>query len=182
MFLKRIIFLVTILGSLIPFYSYAQNRQTPTSQLFRDTGRLIRIAEVGEITDSVNVWGDIGTTGRYLIPRGTSLLEMMTFGSGPRTINDSQTRLDWSKLRIEVYVNEFDTTTNSFNVTEFSYRFEEAFPVEMEKFQLKNNHTVIIRVKRKPTFRDYVGVIAPAISAIASTLSTILLIERLSKN
>lgn len=157
---------------------YAQSRQTPTSQLFRDTGRIIRIAETGELSDSVNVWGDISSTGRYLIPRGTSLLELMTFGSGPNTFNDAQTRVDWSKLRVEVYINEFDTANNKFNVTDFSYRFEEALPVEMEHFQLKNNQTVIIRVKRKPTIRDYIGVIAPAISAVATS---ILLFERLSR-
>lgn len=149
---------------------FAQARTTPTSQLFRETGRIIRIAEAGQLSDSVNVWGDIGSTGRYLIPNGTSLLELMTFGSGPRAFNDSQTRLDWSKVRVEVYVNEFDTLSNKFNMTEFSYRFEEPLPIEMEKFTLKNNQTVIIRVKRKPSFRDYVGFVAPIISAVASTL------------
>ncbi len=157
---------------------YGQSRQTPVSQQFREASRIIRIAEPGELADSINVWGDI-SSGRYLIPRGTTLLELMTYGTGPNTINDTQTRLDWSKLRVEVYINEFNEDENRFDVTEFTYRFEEPLPIEMQTFALKNNHTVILRVKRKPSFRDYVGVIAPAISAIATTLSTILLIERL---
>lgn len=177
--MKKALFVLICLGVLSSLNEvFAQARQTPASQQFRETGRIIRIAEVGELSDSVNVWGDIGSTGRYLIPSGTTLLELMTFGSGPRAFNDNQTRLDWSKVRVEVYVNEFDTASNKFNVTEFSYRFEEALPVEMETFKLKNNQTIIIRVKRKPTFRDYVGVIAPVISAVATS---ILLFERLSR-
>jgi len=168
--MKKTVLGLVFITVLITTSLFAQSRQTPATQLFRETGRIIKIAEAGELSDSINVWGDIGSTGRYLIPRGTTLLELMTFGSGPRAFNDSQTRLDWSKIRVEVYVNEFDPLENKFNVTEFTYRFEEPLPIEMERFQLKNNQTVIIRVKRKPSFRDYVGFIAPIISAITSTL------------
>ena len=38
-------------------------------QMPEDTGdRYIRVAEIGELADSVNVWGDVGSSGRYIIP------------------------------------------------------------------------------------------------------------------
>ncbi len=164
---KRI-YLITIFSVITITSVFGQARQTPLSQQFREASRLIRIAEPGQLADSINVWGDI-SAGRYLIPRGTTLLELLTYGTGPNTINDSQTRLDWSRMRVEVYLNDFNKETGEFDATTFTYRFEEPLPAEMETIQLKNNQTVIIRVKRKPAFRDYVSVVAPVISAVATT-------------
>ena len=156
----------------------AQQLIAPTQQ-FRMGERIIRIAEQGEIADSVNVWGDVGSSGRYLVPKGTNLVKLITYGLGPRTLNDGQTQLDWSKMRVEVNIQEYAMETGVQNIEKFSYRFEEPFPEGMSEFILKNNQTVTIRVKRKPSFRDYVGVIAPVISSIATS---IIIIDRLGGN
>jgi len=148
----------------------AQNQQLVTSQQFRLGERIIRISEPGQLADSINVWGDVGSAGRYLVPKGTSLSQLISYSFGPRTLRDGQTELDWSKMRVEVNVQEYNKESNSQNIVKFRIRFEEPFPVEMNEFELKNNQTVTLRVKRKPTFRDYLGVIAPVISSIATTI------------
>jgi hypothetical protein len=155
----------------------AQGRQTPVSQQFRLAERLIRIAEPGQLVDSVNVWGDIGSSGRYLVPKGTTLPLLLSYGFGPQTLRDGQTNLDWSKMRVEINIQEYDENSKRQTLKEFRYRFEEPFPDGMNDFVLENNHTVTVRVKRKPSFRDYVGVIAPVISAIATS---IIIIDRLA--
>lgn len=157
----------------------AQNQQLFTSQQFRLAERIIRISEPGELSDSVNVWGDVGSSGRYLIPKGTKLTELISYSFGPRTLRDGQTELDWSKMRVEINVQEYDKERGIQGIKKFRIRFEEPFPVEMNRFQLKNNQTITVRVKRKPSFRDYVGVIAPVISSIATS---IIIIDRLSGN
>ncbi|MEX0607839.1 MAG: hypothetical protein WD016_06415 [Balneolaceae bacterium] len=160
-------------------FAEAQGRQTPTSQQFRLGERVIRIAEPGQLADSVNVWGDVGSSGRYLVPRGTSLPLLLSYSYGPQTLRDGQTNLDWSKMRVEINIQEFDRNNKVQNIKRFDYRFEEPFPEGMNNFVVQNNQTVTLRVKRKASFRDYVGVIAPAISAIATS---ILIIDRLSGN
>jgi hypothetical protein len=80
-------------------------------------------------------------------------------------------------MRVEINIQEYDESNKKQTLEEFKYRFEEPFPEGMNNFVLQNNQTMTIRVKRKPSFRDYVGVIAPVISAIATS---IIIIDRLS--
>lgn len=170
-----------ILGSFLLFgveIAEAQTRQTPQSQQFRMGERIIRIAEPGQLADSVNVWGDVGSSGRYLVPQGTTLPLLITYSFGPQTLRDGQTNLDWSKMRVEINVQEYDENNELRHLEKFEYRFEEAFPDGMYGFVVENNHTVTVRVKRKPSFRDYLGVFASTISAV---VSTILLVDRLSE-
>lgn len=156
----------------------AQTRQTPQSQQFRLGERIIRIAEPGQLADSVNVWGDVGSAGRYLVPQGTTLPLLLSYSFGPQTLRDGQTNLDWSKMRVEINVQEHMSNGELKEIKKFEYRFEEPFPDGMYTFVLQNNHTVTVRVKRRPSFRDYLGVFASTVSAV---VSTILLVDRLSE-
>lgn len=183
MFQKALV-LIGVIGLLfthIDLFAQNQQQQLFLSQQFRMGDRLIRIAEQGQLADSVNVWGDVGSAGRYIVPKGTSLTKLISYSLGPRTLNDGQTQLDWSKMRVEVNIQEFDFLKGVQHIEKFQYRFEEAFPDGMSDFVLKNNQTVTVRVKRKPSFRDYVQVIAPAISAIATVITTGILISRETK-
>lgn len=156
---------------------FAQADQLSRSQQFRLADRIIRIAEPGEFADSVNVWGDVGSSGRYLVPKNTPLNKLITYALGPRTLRDGQTNLDWSKMRVEVFVHDFDTENNKSLITEFKYRLEESFPAGMYSYTVTNNQTITVRVKRRPSFRDYLGVFASTISAVAST---VILLDRLN--
>lgn len=157
----------------------AQQQQLFTSQQFRLGERIIRIAEQGELSDSVNVWGDVGSAGRYVIPKGTTLSKLISYSFGPRTLSESQTQIDWSKMRVEINVQEYDQSSGVETIKEFRYRFEEPMPEGLNDFILSNNQTVAIRVKRKPGFRDYVNVIAPVLTSIATT---IVIVDRLRGN
>ncbi|MDR8393390.1 hypothetical protein NC796_19705 [Aliifodinibius sp. S!AR15-10] len=138
--------------------------------------RIIRVAEPGQLADTLNVWGDVGSSGRYLVPRNTSLPELISYAFGPQTISDDQTRLDWSKLRVEVNISEYNDVTGMEEVQNFRYRFNEPLPDGMREFDLKNNQVVALQVKRRPSFVDYVRVVAPVLSSIATGF---LIIERL---
>lgn len=156
----------------------AQNRSLTSSQQFRLGERIIRIAEPGELVDSVNVWGDVGSAGRYLVPKGTNLAKLLSYSFGPRTLQGSQTQIDWSKMRVEINIQEYNVEEGGQELTHFKYRFEEPFPEGMKDFILKNNQTVAVRVKRRPSFRDYLGIIASTLSALATT---IILLDRLGR-
>ena len=160
----------------------AQTQQLYTSQQFRLGDRIIRIAEQGVLADSVNVWGDVGSSGRYVVPRGTTLPELLSYGFGPNTLRDGQTEIDWSKMRVEINVQEYDSEDGIQTIEKFRYRFEEPFPEGMHDFVVENGQTITVRVKRKAAFRDYISVIAPTITAIATSITTVVLIMDLNNN
>ncbi len=153
-----------------------QDQQLRVSQQFRLGERIIRVAEPGQLADTLNVWGDVNSPGRYLVPRNTSLPELISYSFGPQTIRDRESNLDWSKMRVEVNISEYSQETGQETVKNFRYKFDEPLPEGMRNFDLENNQVVTIQVKRKPAFIDYVRVIAPVISGVATS---ILIIERL---
>lgn len=153
-----------------------QGQQLGQSQQFRLGERIIRVAEPGQLADTLNVWGDVGSPGRYLVPRNTTLPELISYSFGPRTISDQQTQLDWSKMRIEVNISEYNVNTGMEEITSFRYRLNEPLPEGMRTFDLENNQVVALQVKRRPSFVDYMRVIGPIVSTVATS---ILIIDRL---
>lgn len=154
----------------------AQQRGVPTSQQFRLGEGLVRIAEPGQLADSVSVWGDINAPGRFLIPRGTRVHELISYARGPASYRTGETTVDWSKLRIEVNISRTNPDTGEQTFTNFTYRYSEPLPENFYDFRLTNNDIVGIEVKRRPSFADYIRIIGPAVSAVATTL---LIIDRL---
>lgn len=154
----------------------AQQRAVPQSQQFRLGEGLVRIAEPGQLADSVSVWGDINAPGRFLVPRGTRIHELVSYARGPASYRTGETTVDWSKLRIEVNITRVDPVTGESTFKNFTYRYSEPLPDGFYDYRLRNNDIVGLEVKRRPSFADYVRIIGPAISAVATTL---LIFERL---
>lgn len=155
-----------------------QGQQLQFSQQFRLADRIIRIAEPGQLADTLNVWGDVNSPGRYLVPHGTTLPQLISYAFGPQTIRSNEAELDWSKMRVEINVSEYRPEKGMDEVVNFKYKFNEPLPEGMREFGLSNDQVVAIQVKRRPAFIDYVRVIAPVISSVATG---ILIIDRLGR-
>jgi|SRR5699024_7655926 len=138
--------------------------------------RYIRVAEEGQITDTVSVWGDVGSSGRYIIPEGTSLPELISFSHGYTRLRGRDSNIKWSKKLIEVKVSRYKEGQGIVDITLFRYKFNEREPAGMFEFELQNNDIVSLQVARKPSFGDYVSVIAPVVGVIATS---VLLIQNL---
>ena len=141
--------------------------------------RFIRIAEIGQLVDSVNVWGDVSSSGRYLVPEDTKLPELISFSLGFTSDRGGGRRdasIGGEKREIEVKVSRYDRDQRMVEIAYFRYRNYDPEPIEMFEFDLQNNDLVTVNVSRVPTFTDYVGVIAPILGTLATS---ILLIERL---
>jgi hypothetical protein len=147
-----------------PLQAQFQQGQLQYSQQFRLGETIIRVAEVGQLADSVHVWGDVNVAGVYVVPRGATLAQVISYSRGPSRYFTSETVLDWSKLRIEV-------TVNSGNSSEtYTFRYNENLPGPMTEYVIQNNDVVMVELKRKPAFVDWVRVIAPAVSTVATTI------------
>lgn len=157
-------------------FAQEQGRQLEYSQQFRLAERIIRIAEPGQLADTLNVWGDVNSPGRYLIPRNTRLPELISYSFGPSTYRSREAELDWSKMRLEVKVSRYNGPNQKVDVQTFKYRYDDPEPEGMFQYNLQNNDIVTVQVKRRPALIDYVRVIAPIISG---TAASILVIERI---
>src|SRR6056297_2160943 len=134
--------------------------------------RYIRVAEMGQLVDSVNVWGDVGSSGRYLIPEDTNLPDLISFsfGYGQQGGGGNQGNVDWTKTQVEIKVSRFNENRRVVEVAYFRYLYHDPEPVEMWEFKLQNNDIVTVRVRNKPSFNDYVGVVAPVLSVITTSI------------
>ena len=159
------------------FISTSVSAQIPEG--FSD--RYIRVAEIGQLVDSVNVWGDVSSSGRYLIPEDTKLPELISFSFG--FVQQRQSGRDASvggeKQEIEVKVSRYDRDQQMVEVAYFRYRNYDPEPVEMFEYDLQNNDIITVQVTRRPSFTDYLGVIAPVLSVITTS---ILLLENVRGN
>ena len=165
---------------LLPDIALAQTtRDVPQSRMFRLGEGMVRIAEPGEIADTLNLWGDISAPGRYIVPRGTKLPDLISYARGPISLRTGETTLDWSEVRLQVTVSRFNRDTREEEVFNFRYRYNEPMPAEMREFVLYGDDMVSLQVRRKPIFRDYVQVVAPVVTLL---LSSILLYDRVRGN
>ena len=138
--------------------------------------RYIRVAEMGQLVDSINVWGDVGSAGRYLVPEGTNLPDLISFSFGYAQLGGREANIDWARTQIEVKVSRFNENRRMVEVAYFRYQYHDPEPVELWEFELQNNDVVTLQVRRRPSLADYVGVIAPVLSVLTTS---ILLIDRL---
>ncbi len=171
-YIQKLIIICALVMVLLPSIAIAQLPETLSD-------RYIRVAEMGELVDSINVWGDVNSAGRYLVPEGTNLPDLISFSFGFTQLRDRDASIDWAKLQIEVKVSRYNENRRMVEVAYFRYRYHDPEPVEMWEFNLQNNDVVTLQVRRKPSLTDYVGVIAPIITLFATSF---LLVDRLRGN
>lgn len=155
--------------------SYSQD--IGRSQMFRLSEGFVRIAEPGQLADTLSVWGDINAPGRYIVPRGTKVHEMISYARGPVASNRAGQNLDWSKLRLEITVSSFDNNTGQESIRNFEFRYNEPYPAELRDLRLENDNIVSLEVKRRPAFIDWLRVVS---TIVGTTATTVIIIDRLS--
>jgi hypothetical protein len=104
--------------------------------------------------------------GTYLVPRGINLAQMLAYARGPINLRTQETDLDWSKVFVEISITNRDTGESIQLIQEVDGSIDsDFFSKRMENFD-----TVIIRVRRKPNFLDYVRAYSPVIATLLNTL------------
>jgi hypothetical protein len=170
LFASTILFLVTLnIGT-----AAAQNI---SPNMFRLAEGFVRIAEPGQLADTLNVWGDVNAPGRYIVPRGTTAHELISYARGPVQSRGNVQNLDWSKLRVEVTISR--PTTNGDDVAQsYEFRYSEPLPGDLREIELGNDYLVSLEIKRKPAFVDWLRVIS---SVVGTTATAIIIVDRISE-
>lgn len=152
-----------------PFLSQAQfDQNIRGSNQFRMGERLIRIAEPGQLADTVSLWGDVGSTGRYLIPEKMNLQQLISYSGGPRGLDSDL--FNWSKVSITILVSRYSEKMEEADINRFEFFYNEPMPSELYDFSLENEDVVSVDVRRRPNFLDYIRVASPILSTITSIL------------
>lgn len=164
------IFKVTVISFVLVFtistVSTAQSGNIFQSQNFRLGDAHYRVAEASQLADTVLIWGDIELPGTYLIPRGINLAQMIAYARGPIRLRTSETDLDWSKVYVEVTV----TSRQANEPKMFVLQLDGTVPREVFDTRINNFDTIVIRVRRKPNFLDYVRAYTPVVATVLNSL------------
>ena len=174
--LTTLIIAVILCICLQPSSLYSQNLGRT---MFQMAEGYIRIAEPGQLADTVSVWGDVSSSGRYIIPRGTKPHELVSLARGPQSRlygGGNEVALDWSKLRLELSISTYHPDTGRETVETYEFRYSDPYPAALREYELQNDQILSLQVKRRPSIADYLRVLGPILSV---TTTTILLVDRL---
>lgn len=127
----------------------------------RFTPDITRLAPPGVLADTVNVWGVVSQRGRFLVPRGTSVSEILSYTGGP-DIRTSRVGRGASVLgyfthpQVEVYLNRMDASSGNEYVERWTFRLSEPFPADMRNYPLNNGEYVTVHIRERPTTLQYI--------------------------
>jgi hypothetical protein len=164
--LGRLVGLFSLLVGFLGMDAIAQNfGSMQNSRNFQTADAIVRVAEPGQLADTIMVWGDVTMPGTFLVPRGTRLMEIISYAKGPRGFSSVETQLDWSKMRVSLVLNPTDGRP----VQRINLRYDEPLDPYIRDTRLRNMDVVAFQVKRKAIFTDYVRVAGPLISIALTT-------------
>lgn len=151
--------------------------QNINASMFRLAEGFVRIAEPGQLADTLNVWGDVNAPGRYIVPRGTTAHELISYARGPVQSRGNIQNLDWSKLRVEVTISR--PSQNGDDIAQsYEFRYSEPLPGALRDVELGNDYLVSLEIKRKPAFVDWLRVIS---SVVGTTATAIIIVDRIAE-
>ncbi len=166
---------IVILGLVLAETALAQE-EVPVIVQYRLVEGIVQISQPGEESVLVNLWGDVNAPGRFMIPKGTTLIELISFARGPASFRTGETTLDWSKLRVQVNVSRRSKELEMDEVVNFRFRYTQQLPTGMRDYVLQEDDFVTLEVKRQAAFVDYMRIIGPISTVLAAT---ILLVDKL---
>ena len=147
--------LLTVIGA---SGTYAQTEMMPA---FRSD--IVRMAPTGVLADTINVWGAVSMRGRFMVPRGTTVTQMLSYTGGPgiggRTTGGGTERSIFgfhSRPQVEVYLHRFDEAQQREVLELWTYRLRDPFPEGMRNYQLQNGEYITVHVRTRPTTLQYV--------------------------
>jgi len=168
--------LLLIVFSIILQTNSAKAQNVPQS-MFRMAEGFVRIAEPGVFADTVSVFGDVSSPGRYILPRQTKIHELLGYARGPANQRAGQEAI-WNDVRLEITVSKLNPSTGQRTQETFKFKYDGEYPDEFTNMPLGNDYIVSVQVKRPPAFIDYIRVVS---TVAAATLTSIFLIDRLAE-
>ena len=136
------------------------------SQQFRQAEAFIRVAEPDQLADTVYVWGDVNIPGAYIVPRNTSIVELLSFGRGPAISDAGRTKLSWYKPSLRITI----SSKNSENQI-FTLDIADFHQYGLSPQPINNGDLVMVYVTRPSTIEEKIRyVVYPLINVTLSVI------------
>ncbi len=174
--MKQTFAIVMFIGGMIFSETARAQVEIPVTLQYRLVEGIVQISRPGEESILINLWGDVNAPGRFMVPTGTTLLELISIARGPVSFRTGETTLDWSKLHVEVNVSRRNQELNIDEVVNFRFRYTEQLPPGILEFILQENDFITLEVKRQAAFVDYMRIVGPISTVVAAI---ILLVDKL---
>jgi hypothetical protein len=178
MHMKKTLTLLLLTLFILPAAAERLQAQQISQNLFRMAEGFVRIAEPGQLADTLSVWGDVNAPGRYIVPRGTSAHELISYARGPVQSRNTFQNLDWSKLRVEVTISQPSSNGGDDRAMSYEFHYNEPVPAELRSIGLRNDYIVSVELKRRPAFVDWLRVVS---SVVGTTATAIIIVDRLTE-
>lgn len=134
-----------------------------------DEQGIIRIAIPGQLADTLSVWGDVRTPGRYLVPRGAPVAKVLQYAGGPTGSRIGGGQNVWAKSRISISISQFEPQSSQINFHQFNMRYNDEIPLDLRTYSLNNDDIILVEVRQVPGFLDVLGVVGPILGTITTT-------------
>ena len=170
--LKKFKFVIGITLLIIFFGVMDSNAQGGLEQVANEG--IIKVAEPGQLADTLNLWGDVRNPGRYMVPQGTSIQELISYARGPIVATEER-----RVKGIEAFVLRYSETEERELVNVFRFKPNEPLPRELRNFVLQNNDTITIKVQRGRTFFQALRNVTPILTFI---ISGVIAYDRIANN
>jgi hypothetical protein len=137
---------------------YAQNNFNIP---YQNNQGLIQIASPSQLADTLNLWGDVSQPGKYLVPRGTSLTDLLSYAHGP-ALSRGSNRTKVKKIIINI--SRYNNANNAYNSKTFDLKMGKALPAAMKNYNLHSGDVVTVKTKRRPRLREFVTIVTSVLS------------------
>lgn len=144
---------------------------------------IIRLAPTGVLADTINVWGAVTQRGRFMVPRGTTVVQMLSYtggpgvGAGTTRIGDARSIFGYyARPQVEVYLHRYNQQQDRETLERWVYRLRDPFPEGMRDYPLKNGEYVTVYIRTRPTALQYVLF---GVTTLGSMAGGYFLVERL---
>ncbi len=154
--MKQTVALIIFVGGMLFAETARAQDEIPVTLQYRLVEGIVQISKPGEESVLVNLWGDVNAPGRFMVPTGTTLIELISFARGPASFRTGETTIDWSKLRVEVNVSRRNQELNTDEVVNFRFRYTQQLPPGMRDYVLQEDDFITLEV-----FVDYMRIIGP---------------------
>jgi hypothetical protein len=122
---------------------------------------LIQIAGPSQLADTLNLWGDVNRAGKYLVPRGTSLTDLLSYAHGPTLSVGSHRR---KVKKIIINVSRFNNASNTYQSKTFDFKMGKSLPAALKNYNLQDGDVVTVKTKGRPRFRQFVTIVSSILS------------------
>ncbi len=139
-------FTVTVLFGFLVIHLFSDEAQSQSMADFQ--AEIIRVTQIGELGDTLSVWGDVRTPGRYLVPRDVPVAKVLQYAGGPTGNRSGGGGRDpWSRSRISISISSFDENTQEINYYQFNMKYNDRIPRELRTYELKNDDIIMVEVR-----------------------------------